>query len=312
MLKRFAAYFMMIIFICVTVLFAFNQGCNQTVRLQNSQSLESQKSVPSLAPGEMPKSSQVIWDWQLSASNKEIEQQMVGEGGKRFSKGLNLLDIDGFNIEAQTVKKLKEQGIYMVCYLNVGSYEPWRSDSKEYSKDLFLQDDPDWPGEVFLNVKEAFEPNSELAKILRKRIQMCKDKGFDAIEPDNLQNHENTSGTLTEQDQVNFNTWFADQVHEAGMAVFQKNGPDLVMLKDSQGRRMVDVFDGILNESCAKYDECAALAEYVKRGKLALDVEYEESLLKCDLAKKYGFNMMYKDRNLKSPYNVAYRRKSCS
>ena len=51
------------------------------------------------------------------------------------------------------------------------------------------------------------------------------DKGFDALEPDNLQNDENVSGgKITTQQQIDFNGWVADQAHAAGLAVFQKNG----------------------------------------------------------------------------------------
>lgn len=283
-------------------------AANQPPGQPNIKEKDQEVRLPAFA--DLPSAKGLNWDWQLSASDQEINKQI--DGFSKQSKPLNLIDVDGFGIKANTVAKLKAKDIYTVCYLNVGSWEPWRPDAKDYPKYLFIHRDPNWPDEIFLDIRDVFKPNSVLAKILKKRIKMCKDKGFDAVEPDNMQNHENTSGKITQRDQVNFNTWFADQVHAQGLAILQKNGPDLVLLKDDQGRRMVDVYDGILNESCAKYNECAPLKHYVDAGKLALDVEYRASDLKCHLAKKYGFRMLYKDLYLTSPSSGKYKRQSCS
>ncbi|WP_189093243.1 endo alpha-1,4 polygalactosaminidase, partial [Deinococcus ruber] len=134
--------------------------------------------------------------------------------------------------------------------------------------------------------------------ILKNRFAMCKSKGFDALEPDNLQNDENVSGgKITTQQQIDFNGWVADAAHAAGLAVFQKNGPDKILLKDRTGAMMVDKFDGILNEQCQEYGECAALAEYPKRGKLALDAEYQGTL-DCATFAALGVNAIKKDLNL--------------
>ena len=47
-----------------------------------------------------------------------------------------------------------------------------------------------------------------------------------------------------------FNGWVANAAHAAGLAVFQKNGPDKILLTDRSLMMMVDKFDGILNEEC--------------------------------------------------------------
>jgi len=100
------------------------------------------------------------------------------------------------------VAALHAAGLKVVCYLDVGSYEPGRPDSADYPAALKLSEDPDWPSEWFLDTRDVFKSGSVLASILSKRFQMCKDKGFDAVEPDNLDNWDANRNILTEQDQV--------------------------------------------------------------------------------------------------------------
>lgn len=60
------------------------------------------------------------------------------------------------------------------------------------------------------------------------------------------------SGTgvdVSEAQQIEYNTWFADEVHAAGMAVALKNAVE--MAED-----VVDKFDFALNESCHVWGEC--------------------------------------------------------
>ncbi|WP_225429866.1 endo alpha-1,4 polygalactosaminidase [Deinococcus detaillensis] len=252
----------------------------------------------------LPPSGKLSWDWQIGAGS---------EANITVPTAVKLIDVDGFNTSAAKVAQLNAQGLYTVCYLDVGSYEPGRPDSAQYPAYLKVQQDPDWPAEYFLDVTDVFKPNSALAAILKKRFQMCKDKGFAAIEPDNLQNDENVKGgKITTQQQIDFNGWVADQAHAYGLAVFQKNGPDKILLKDRTGKMMVDKFDGILNEQCQEQGECSALAEYTKRGKLALNAEYKAGLtLDCALSDRLKINSIKRDLDLRGAGMAGYSKQSC-
>ena len=75
---------------------------------------------------------------------------------------------------------------------------------------------------------------------------------------------------------------------------------------------MVEKFDGILNEECQPYGECGALAEYTRRGKLALNVEYRRgAALNCTLMTQLGVNALKKDRNLAGATMSGYLRETC-
>lgn len=252
----------------------------------------------------LPSPGKVGWDWQIGASS---------DSAIKVASDVKLIDIDGFTASAAKVAELKKQGLYTVCYIDAGSYEPGRPDSARYPSYLKIQQDPDWPAEYFLDVTDVFKPNSVLAGILTDRMKMCRDKGFDALEPDNLQNDENVhGGRITTQQQIDFNGWIADQAHLHGLAVFQKNGPDKILLKDRTGKMMVDKFDGILNEECQQFGECGPLAEYTRRGKLALNVEYRSGAsLNCTLMAQLGVNAIKKDLNLAGATMGGYLRETC-
>jgi len=58
-----------------------------------------------------------------------------------------------------------------------------------------------------------------------QRIKMCKDKGFLAVDPDNVDGFANDNGGLnfTATDQLIFNRWLADTAHSYGLAAGLKN-----------------------------------------------------------------------------------------
>jgi hypothetical protein len=102
------------------------------------------------------------------------------------------------------------------------------------------------------------------------RFQVCRQKGFDAVEPDNIDSYANSPGfPTTAADQIAYDEWIAETVHGLGMAVFEKNDLDQIAT-------LLPYFDGILDEECNKFAECAKLAPFVAAGKPAWDAEYTE------------------------------------
>ena len=100
------------------------------------------------------------------------------------------------------------------------------------------------------------------------RFQMCAEKGFDAVEPDNIEAYANSSGfPITAEQQLTYNEWVAEEVHSLGMAVLQKNDGE-------QTEQQLPYFDGALTEQCNQYHECAAFKPYLSAGKPVLNAEY--------------------------------------
>lgn len=186
------------------------------------------------------------------------------------TKNVGAYDIDGWNNTVTEVTTLHALGIKVVCYMDAGTYEPGRPDSTGFPASLKGNAVSGWPGEYWLDVRPSGPNYGTLQAIMLARFQVCKDRGFDAIEPDNLDSYQNNPGfSTTAQDQLMYNEWIAQTVHSLGMAVFQKNDLDQIPT-------LVTYFDAILDEECNKYSECDALAPYTQAHKPVWNAEYSE------------------------------------
>ncbi len=186
------------------------------------------------------------WQWQL-------------QGTLDLSVDVPVYDVDGFDTSAETVAALHSRDRRVICYLSMGAWEDWRPDAARFPASVLGRANG-WPGERWLDIRQV----ELLAPALRERIRMCRDKGFDAVEPDNIDGYTNATGfPLTAQDQLVFNRWLAEEVHRAGMSIGLKN--DLDQVPD-----LVDVYDFAVNEQCFQYDECDALRPFLEAGKAVL------------------------------------------
>jgi hypothetical protein len=122
-----------------------------------------------------------------------------------------------------------------------------------------------WKGERWLDIRRT----DVLEPLMAARLDMCRKKGFDAVEPDNMDGYMNRTGfPLKPADQLRYNRLIAELAHGRGMSVGLKN--DL-----GQIPQLVRDFDFAVNEQCAQYGECAAMKPFIKADKAVFHVEYE-------------------------------------
>ncbi len=173
-------------------------------------------------------------------------------------------DVDGFETTAATVAALHQQGKHVVCYIDVGTAEKFRPDYDEFPKSVLGRSNG-WPGERWLDIRQL----SVIEPIMTARFRMCAEKGFDAVEPDNMEAFSNKSGfPITAAEQLTYDHWVANEVHSLGMAVLQKNDAE-------QTPEQEPWFDGALSEQCNQYSECAEFEPYLKAGKPVFNAEYK-------------------------------------
>jgi hypothetical protein len=187
--------------------------------------------------------------------------------GRLRVHSVDVTDVDAFTTSRATVAALHARGQHIVCYVDVGSWERWRPDAGRFPTSVRGRTNG-WPGERWLDVRRL----SVLEPIMRRRFAMCARNGFDAVEPDNIDGFENPTGfAITGRDQLAYDRWVARSVHALGIAVLEKNDPE-------QARSLEPSFDGVLDEQCNQYHECASFAPYLRAGKPVLDAEYKRSL----------------------------------
>jgi hypothetical protein len=216
------------------------------------------------------------WQWQLTGT---LDKSIPAE----------VYDIDGANTPAADVATLTAAGRHVICYVNAGAREDFRADAKNYPESVQGKGLSGWPGEKWLDIRrwDVLEP------LLAARFKMCKDKGFDAVEPDNVDAFSNSSGfPLTAADQLAFNRRVADLAHRAGLGVGLKNDVE-------QAAALAPAFDFAVNEECARYDECDALSVFPAAGKPVFHVEYDGSTGSfCARTKALRFSSMKKKLEL--------------
>jgi hypothetical protein len=190
--------------------------------------------------------------------------QMQFSGKLDTSVDAQVYDIDGADSTKAQVTALHQAGRKVVCYVDAGSYENWRTDAAKFPAAVRGTALDGWAGEQWLDVRnwDALRP------ILTARFEDCKAKGFDAVDPDNMDGYSNDTGfPLTAADQLTYNRRVADLAHGLGLAVGLKNDLDQV-------KALQPAFDFAVNEQCAKYKECGLLAPFTTSGKPVFHVEY--------------------------------------
>ncbi len=219
------------------------------------------------------------WDWQLT---EPLD----------LSRKVAVLDLHPELVKTADIGKLKARGIRTICYVSVGTVEKTSPDSQAFPKAVIGKVYGDWPDERFLDIRR----HDVLLPIMKARFQACKAKGFDAIEPDNMDVHDNDSGfPLKAADTRRYVLALAGIAHGLGLAIAQKNVPEMTA-------DFVSTLDFVITESCYQDRWCDRVKAYPQRGKPVFDAEYSDRSIDfaaaCKAAGRDRISMILKDRHL--------------
>jgi hypothetical protein len=222
----------------------------------------------------------LTWQWQLS------------EPPVNLSVDAQVYDIDVFDNDASVVKTLHDRGRKVIGYISVGSREDWRPDADRFPPEVLGKDYDGWPGEKWLDVRRI----DLLAPIMLRRLDLCKAKGFDAVEPDNIQIHDNATGfPITYKDQLKYARWLADEAHARGLAIGLKNASDMVM-------EALSFFDFAITEDCFYEGWCEQVLPFIAAGKPVFAAEYTDTGVNfsaaCNWGKQHNISFILKNRIL--------------
>lgn len=220
----------------------------------------------------------LTWQWQLTGK-LDLDLQT------------DVIDID-LDVGQSVVDSYHNNGTKVICYISVGSYENWRADADQFPDEVLGKDYEGWSGEKWLDIRRI----DLLAPIMLARLDECASKGFDAVEPDNMEIWDNDTGfSLTYQDQLNYSLWLAKEAHNRGLAIGQKNAPD-------QTKDLVDIFDFAITEDAFYYGWAEEMKPYIDIGKPVFAAEYTDLPGKfdkfCQQSKEMGFSIILKHRDL--------------
>jgi hypothetical protein len=215
------------------------------------------------------------WQWQLS-------------GVLDTTIPVPVYDVDGDDTSSATVTALHNKDVKTICYFDAGGWENYRSDADQFPTVALGNTINGWPDERWIDIR-----NTAIIPLMEQRIINCKNKGFNAIEPDVVDGYANNTGfPLTSSDQIKYNKTIAELAHKHGLGVALKNDPD-------QAAALEPFFDFAVVEECFKYSECDAYIPFTKAGKAVLHVEYSSTPAQfCPVTKPLGFSSMVKKLTL--------------
>ncbi len=202
------------------------------------------------------------------------------------------IDVDLFDTPKSQVLALKAAGKKTICYMSAGSWENWRPDRALFPESVKGRPLDGWPGERYLDIRQI----AILGPIFKARLDNCKFKGFDAVEPDNIDGWQaNTGFPLTRADEIRFIKWLAGEAHKRGLSIGLKNVPELVPA-------VIDHFDWALTEDCFDQGWCGDLTPFINAGKAVFAVEYTDTGIRfgafCTKAAQLNLSPLLKRRNL--------------
>jgi hypothetical protein len=238
----------------------------------------------SASPSTLPAGS---WHPQMGAS---FQLQFSGDLDTTILA--DVYDLDLFDTPASAVSRLHAMERKVVCYTNVGSWEDWRPDADQFPAAVIGRDYTGWPGEKWLDVRRI----DLLAPIMRARLDLCAAKGFDGVEPDNIEIADNDTGfPIAYEDQLAYALWLAEEAHARGLAIGLKNAPE--MATDAVGS-----FDFAVAEDCFFYGWCDQLEPFLQAGKPVFAIEYTDMNVDfqaaCEQARLLGMTALLKNREL--------------
>lgn len=214
--------------------------------------------LPGAAAGWWRPQPGTAWQWQLT-------------GALDLTVDVPVYEFDGQTTTAAQVAALHAAGRHAICYLSAGSWEAFRPDASSFPPAVLGRPLAGYPDERWLDVRRL----DVLGPLLAARLDACRDKGFDAVEADNVDGWQADSGfDLADDDALALVRWTAAQAHDRGMALALKNDLDQV------GELVGDV-DLAVVEECARYDECGRLQPFVDADKAVLRVEYGTTAADC-------------------------------
>lgn len=255
----------------------------------------------------------VAADWELPTANAKWDYQIGGD--YPLPAGVRVVSRDWFEGEAPS-------GAYGICYVNAFQTQPDDDGSRpdeqsNWPQHLILTelgDDPNWGGEYLIDISTA-EKRADAADHVHQMTQECANKGFKAVEFDNLDSWTRFDGTPLADDvpfekaeAVAYAALIVADAHALGLAAAQKNTTDLT---SAEARQQIG-FDFAIAEECGRWKECSRYRALY--GNLVFVVEYRKKDFKRDCEKKKlrkRLAIIQRDLNVTQPGSGTYVYRAC-
>lgn len=214
---------------------------------------------------------------------------------KHIDTAAPVVDLDLFDTRDNVIAELKGQGKKLICYMSAGSWENWRPDKRDFPEAVKGEKLDGWAGERYLDIRHP-----AVRRIMKARLDLCRDRGFDAVDPDNVDSFEigmDTGFPLKASDAVDYLKFLAAEAHKRGLAIGLKNATEI-------SKKVLDDMDFAVTEDCFDQGWCPVSRNFTAKDKAVFAIEYTDNNIDfdafCKQAKKYQLSPLLKERNLKT------------
>jgi hypothetical protein len=224
-----------------------------------------------------------------------------------------------------------EPGIYNLCYVN--AFQTQDEDLarvwKQHVDLLLARPGVDVPADADPTVRRDVErywvsdaawdeilldisteaKRTALAAIVGDWIDGCARVGFRAVEPDNLDSWTRNRAAqrqLTRDDAVAYARLLAARAHGDGLAIAQKNAPQLAALRTATG------FDFAVAEECTRYDECDAYTRHYDDHVIVIEYRRRDFTRACaDPAIGPSLSVVFRNRDVRTSASRGFVDEAC-
>ena len=198
--------------------------------------------------------------------------------------------LDPFDATDAQLAALRAAGRRVLCYVSVGTLEPWRSDAADFPAEAIGTTNPDYPDERWLDIRHPVVRTRMAA-----RLDAARQKGCDGVELSSVSSGGQNSGfPLTSSDVLDYARLLTSEARHLGLSPGIAGGAD-------QAPALEPEFDWAFTQACLVAARCGAMAPFISAQKVVFVAEFgtEADLPSiCPLAQAAGVNALIKSPSL--------------
>jgi hypothetical protein len=200
-----------------------------------------------------------------------------------------IYDVD-LDTSATNLDGLRAAGRRIICYVSVGTSEPWRDDADAIPPSAVGQPLANYPDESWLDTRDP-----TVREIMTARLDAAAAKGCDGVDLSSISPAGADTGfPLTRADAIDYARFLASAAHARGLGAGLGGGRDIAA-------DVLPSFDWAFGETCLASGTCASYAPFVTAGKTVFAVVYGTAADVpdvCPQARQAGLDALIKNRSL--------------
>jgi hypothetical protein len=196
-------------------------------------------------------------------------------------------DVDLFDTTPAQLDGLRAAGRSVICYVSVGTYEPWRADASSFPAAALGDPLAGFPNERWLDTRDV-----TVRSVMTARLDLAVQKGCDGVDLSNVSPEGAATGfDATASDVEGYGRALAAAAHGRKLGAGLGGGSDVAAALAAD-------FDWALTEGCLGDGTCATFGGFAAAGKVVFGVEFgaqADAPTICPAAKAAGLDALIKN-----------------